>query len=150
MSCTIMRSVCSSSLIQSIKTRISSFSLGFSKDLGSIIDRSSFSSSWYSSGGISADLGIPGESMACLPSTSTSLTSSVFFFLPSVPTLVQKVSSVLEGSLGVEVAAGEFALLGLGEDIMVLFLDLGKDIFELRSEAQRLRKRSALSAQGHS
>ena len=47
-------------------------------------------------------------------------------------------------------AAGEFALLGLGEDIMVLFLDLGKDIFELRSEAQSLRKRSALSAQGHS
>merc|ERR1719266_580880 len=145
MSCTIMRSVCSSSLIQSIKTRISSFSLGFSYDFGSIIDLSSFSSSWYSSGGISEDLGIPGESMACLPSTSTSLTSSVFFFLPSVPTLVQKVSSPLEGSLGVEVAAGECALRGLGEDIMVLFLDLGKDIFELRPEAQRIRIRSALS-----
>ena len=48
-------------------------------------------------------------------------------------------------TLGVEVAAGECALRGLGEDIMVLFLDLGKDIFELRPEAQRIRIRSALS-----
>ena len=42
-------------------------------------------------------------------------------------------------------AAGECALRGLGEDIMVLFLDLGKDIFELRPEAQRIKIRSALS-----
>ena len=62
------------------------------------MDLSSFSSSWYSSGGISADLGMPGESMACLPSYSTSLTSSTFFLRPSVPTLVQKVSSLLEES----------------------------------------------------
>ena len=42
-------------------------------------------------------------------------------------------------------AAGECALRGLGEDIMVLFLDLGKDIFELWPEAQRIKIRSALS-----
>ena len=45
------------------------------------------------SGGISADFGIPGESIACFPSVTTSFTSSTFFFLPRVPNLFQKVSS---------------------------------------------------------
>ncbi len=49
---------------------------------------------FLTSGGISADFGMPGESMACLPSATTSFTSSTFFlFLPSVPILFQKVSS---------------------------------------------------------
>merc|ERR1711971_763589 len=66
--------------------------------------------------------------MACFPSTSTSLTSSTFFFLPRVPTLFQMVSPEFP-FLGVEVAAGEFALLGLGECITELFpLDLESDI----------------------
>ena len=56
------------------------------------MERSSFSSRRYSSGGTSADLGMPGESMACLPSTSTCCTSAAFFFLPSVPILSQKLS----------------------------------------------------------
>ena len=41
-------------------------------------------------------------------------------------------------TLGVEVATGECALIGLGEDIIVLFLDLGRDILEPWSKAQDL------------
>ena len=44
------------------------------------------------SGGISADFGIPGESIACFPSVTTSFTSSPFVFLPRVPNLFQNVS----------------------------------------------------------
>ena len=43
-------------------------------------------------------MGIPGESMACLPSATTSFTSSAFFLRPRVPTFVQKVSSPDVGS----------------------------------------------------
>merc|ERR1712156_479622 len=142
MSWTMIRSPASSSLIQSMTTRIRFCSLGFSKDFGSIMDLSSFSSNWYSSGGISDDLGIPGESMACFPSTSTSLTSSTFFFLPRVPTLFQMVSPEFP-FFGVEVAAGEFALLGLGEFITELLpLDLERDIFEaFFDKSQRLKNK---------
>jgi len=45
------------------------------------------------SGGKTLDVGIPGESMASFPSFSTWATSSAFLVrLPSVPTLVQKLS----------------------------------------------------------
>ena len=70
------------------------FHIHFRKNIISLKKLIRFLRLKITSGGISADFGIPGESIACFPSVTTSLTSSTFFFLPRVPNLFQIVSSL--------------------------------------------------------
>ena len=71
---------------------------------------------------------VPGESMACFPSTSTCTTSWAFFFLPKVPTFSQKVPSLFPSGAGELDALPWLALLGAGLAAPRGVLERGRDI----------------------